>query len=97
MGDTGSMFLGGILGTIVVSLKQEVLLFLVGGIFLAEILSVVIQDWIGIQRIGRRIFFRAPLHHTFQHRGIGETKIVIRFWIVAGILAIIGLTALKIR
>ena len=97
MGDTGSMFLGGILGTIVVSLKQEVLFFLVGGIFLAEILSVVIQDWIGIQRIGRRIFFRAPLHHTFQHRGIGETKIVIRFWIVAGIFAIIGLTALKIR
>lgn len=97
MGDTGSLYLGGVIGTIAVLLKQEVLMLIIGGVFLAEILSVVIQDWIGIKLIGRRILYRAPIHHTFQHRGLAETKIVVRFWIISGILALIGLASLKVR
>lgn len=97
MGDTGSMALGGMLGTMMILLKQEALFFLVGGIFLAELASVAIQDWLGIQVLGKRIFYRAPIHHTFQHRGIAEPKIVIRFWIIAGVLALLSLAALKIR
>ncbi len=97
MGDTGSMALGGALGAIIVLVKQEVLFFLVGGIFLAEILSVMIQDWLGIQVLGRRILFRAPIHHTFQYRGMSEPKIAVRFWITAAILAIISLATVKIR
>lgn len=97
MGDTGSMFLGGVLGTMVVLLKQEVLFLIVGGIFLAEILSVVLQDWIGIQRTGRRFLYRAPIHHHFQYQGLAETKITIRFWIVSGVLALVALASLKIR
>jgi len=97
MGDTGSMFLGGVLGTLMILLKQEVLFILVGGIFLAEILSVALQDWIGIQRVGRRFLYRAPIHHAFKYQGLAETKITVRFWIVSGILALIALASLKIR
>jgi UDP-N-acetylmuramyl pentapeptide phosphotransferase/UDP-N-acetylglucosamine-1-phosphate transferase len=97
MGDMGSLMLGGVLGTIMVLLKQEVLFFLLGGIFLVEIVSVMIQDWLGIQVLGRRLLFRAPIHHTFQHRGMSEPKIVMRFWIVAAVLALLSLAALKIR
>jgi len=97
MGDTGSMFLGGVVGTMIVLLKQEILFLLVGGIFLVEILSVALQDWIGIQRIGRRFIYRAPVHDCFQYMGVSETKITVRFWIVSGILALIGLASLKIR
>lgn len=97
MGDTGSMALGGVLGTTMVLIKQEVLFFLLGGIFLAELMSVVIQDWLGIQLLGRRILYRAPIHHTFQHQGLSEPKIAVRFWIVAGVLALLSLAALKLR
>jgi phospho-N-acetylmuramoyl-pentapeptide-transferase len=97
MGDTGSMFLGGVVGTMIVLLKQEILFLLVGGIFLIEILSVALQDWIGIQRIGKRFLYRAPVHDCFQYMGVSETKITVRFWIVSGILALIGLASLKIR
>jgi len=97
MGDTGSLFLGGVIGTMTILLKQELLFFLVGGIFLAEILSVILQDWIGIQKIGRRFIYRAPIHHCFQYQGLAETKIAVRFWIVGGILALIGLASLKVR
>ncbi|HAA53985.1 MAG TPA: phospho-N-acetylmuramoyl-pentapeptide-transferase [Myxococcales bacterium] len=97
MGDTGSIALGGVLGTLMVLLKQEVLFFLVGGIFLAEIASVALQDYLGIRILGKRIFFRAPIHHTYQHRGLAEPKIAIRFWIISGILALLALAALKIR
>ncbi|MCB9638814.1 MAG: phospho-N-acetylmuramoyl-pentapeptide-transferase [Myxococcales bacterium] len=97
MGDTGSITLGGILGTVMVLLKQEFLFFLLGGVFLAELLSVAVQDWLGIQVLGRRIFYRAPIHHTFQHRGLSEPKIVVRFWIVSAMLALLSLAALKIR
>ena len=97
MGDAGSMALGGTIGTMAVLLKQEVLFLIAGGVFLAEIVSVVVQDWIGIQRLGRRVLFRAPLHHTFQYRGLAETKIAVRFWIVSGVLSLIALASLKVR
>lgn len=97
MGDTGSIFLGGLVGTIIILLKQELLFFVAGGIFTAEIASVIIQDWIGIQRIGRRFFYRAPIHHTYQYRGWSEPKVAIRFWIVSGLLAVLSLATLKIR
>lgn len=97
MGDTGSQALGGVLGTIAVLLKSEVLFLIVGGVFVAQAFSVLIQEKIGINWIGRRIFYRAPLHYTFLYRGIGETKVVVRFWIASGLLALIGLATLKIR
>ena len=97
MGDTGSMALGGLLGTVAVLVKQEFLFLIVGGIFVGETLSVVIQEKIGIRWLGRRFFTRSPIHHHFQQRGLADTKIVIRFWIVAGILALCGLATLKIR
>jgi phospho-N-acetylmuramoyl-pentapeptide-transferase len=97
MGDSGSIMLGGVLATMAVLLKQEFLFLIVGGIFLAEACSVLIQDRLGIARLGRRIFFRAPLHHSFQYRGMPETTVVVRFWIVSILLALIGLMTLKIR
>jgi len=97
MGDSGSLFLGGTIGALILLLKQEVLFFIVGGVFLAEIVSDVLQDWIGIKLLGRRILFRAPIHHTYQYRGIAETKVVVRFWIIAAILALVGIASLKIR
>lgn len=80
-----------------VLLKQEMLFPLLGGLFIAEAITSQIQDKIGVQWIGRRIFYRAPLHHNLQHLGIAETKVVIRLWIVAGILALISLATLKLR
>ncbi|HQO08849.1 MAG TPA: phospho-N-acetylmuramoyl-pentapeptide-transferase [Clostridiales bacterium] len=97
MGDTGSMAIGGLLGVTVILVKQELLFLVAGGIFVAEALSVLIQEKIGINRLGRRIFFRAPIHHTYQFMGIAETKIVQRFWIVSIILALISLASIKIR
>jgi len=97
MGDVGAMPLGGIVGALAVMLKQEFLFVITGGIFVAMAFSVLVQEKIGIRWLGRRIFYMAPLHHAFQYRGLAETKVVIRFWIIAGILAIIGLSTLKIR
>lgn len=97
MGDVGSMTLGGVVGTLAVLLKQEFLFLIVGGIFVVEAFSVLIQEKIGINWLGRRIFYKAPIHHTFIYSGLAETKVVIRFWIIAGILALIGLSTLKIR
>ncbi len=97
MGDSGSMALGGLLGTVVVLVKQEFLFLIVGGIFVGEALSVVVQEKIGIRWLGRRFLHSAPIHHHFQSRGLADTKIVIRFWIAAGILALVGLATLKIR
>ncbi len=97
MGDTGSMALGGLLGTVAVLIKQEFLFLIVGGIFVGEAFSVLVQEKIGIKWLGRRFFARAPIHHHFQARGLADTKIVTRFWIVAGILALCGLATLKIR
>ncbi|MDA8307749.1 MAG: phospho-N-acetylmuramoyl-pentapeptide-transferase [Deltaproteobacteria bacterium] len=97
MGDTGSLAIGGTMAVMSVLLKQEFLFPLLGGLFIAEALSSQIQDKIGVKWIGRRIFYRAPLHHNLQHKGIAETKVVIRLWIVAGILALISLATLKLR
>lgn len=97
MGDVGSLTLGGTIAALAVLLKQEFLFLIVGGIFLAEAFSVLLQDRIGIAWLGRRLMYRAPLHHTFQHRGIPETTVVVRFWIVSVVLALLGLATLKIR
>ncbi len=97
MGDTGSISLGGLLATIAILTKQEFLFLIVGGVFVAEAFTVFIQKYIYIPVIGRRLFYRAPLHHALQHRGIAETKVVIRLWIVAAILAMLSLSTLKIR
>ena len=97
MGDTGSQALGGLIATVAIILKKEFLFLIAGGIFLAEAVSVLLQDRIGIARIGRRFFYRAPLHHTFQFRGIPESTVVVRFWIVSIILALVSFLTLKIR
>jgi phospho-N-acetylmuramoyl-pentapeptide-transferase len=97
MGDTGSMAIGGTLAALAVLTKAELLFFIAGGIFVYEFLSVFIQDVIGIRRIGRRLLFRAPAHHTFQHLGVAETKVVLRFWIVSLLLAVLSIATLKLR
>jgi len=96
MGDTGSLALGGVIGTIALLIKQEILLVIVGGIFVAEALSVILQ--VSSFRIrGKRIFKMAPLHHHFEQIGWKETKVVNRFWIIALILMLIALSTLKTR
>ncbi len=96
MGDTGSLALGGAIGSMAVVTKNELLLFLVGGIFVVEVLSVVLQvSW--FKRTGKRIFRMAPIHHHFELCGWMESKVVVRFWIIAAILGLLGLTTLKIR
>jgi phospho-N-acetylmuramoyl-pentapeptide-transferase len=97
MGDTGSLAIGGTIAVISALLKQEVLFPLLGGLFLVEALTSQIQDKVGVRWLGRRIFYRAPLHHSLQHRGFAETKVVIRLWIISGILALLALATLKIR
>ena len=96
MGDTGSLSLGASIGAISVLIKQEIVLAIVGGIFVAEAVSVILQ--VGSYKMtGKRIFKMAPLHHHFEQNGVPESKIVIRFWIVAIVLALVGLATLKIR
>jgi len=97
MGDTGSIPLGAILGTIAVVTKQEIILLVVGGLFVIEALSVIIQ--VGYFKIshGKRIFRMAPLHHHFELKGWPECKVIVRFWIIAITLALISLSTLKIR
>jgi phospho-N-acetylmuramoyl-pentapeptide-transferase len=96
MGDTGSLFLGGVLGMTAVSIKQELILVLIGGVFVAEALSVLIQVSV-YKRTKKRVFKMAPLHHHFEMLGLSETKVTIRFWIIAIILAIISFASLKLR
>jgi len=97
MGDVGALSLGGALGTVAVITKQELLLVLVGGLFVIEALSVIFQ--VGFFKItnGRRIFRMAPLHHHFELRGWPEPKVTVRFWIIAIILALISMSTLKLR
>ena len=97
MGDVGSLSLGGLLGTIAVIAKHELLLLLVGGIFVIEALSVIIQIGYFKYTNGKRFFKMAPLHHHFEHTGWAEPKVIVRFWIVAVVLAMIGLSTLKMR
>lgn len=96
MGDTGSLAVGGILGTVAVMLKQEFLLAIIGGIFVLETVSVIVQV-ASFKLTGKRVFRMAPLHHHFEHKGWPESTIVVRFWIISIILALIGLATLKIR
>ena len=96
MGDVGSLSLGGTLGTIAVIMKQEILLFFVGGIFVIEALSVILQ--VGSFKLrGKRIFRMAPLHHHFELLGWSESKVIVRFWIAALVFALFALTTLKLR
>jgi len=97
MGDVGSLSLGGILGTIAVIAKHELLLLLVGGIFVIEALSVIIQVAYFKYTDGKRFFKMAPLHHHFEHSGWAEPKVIVRFWIIAVVLAMISLSTLKMR
>lgn len=96
MGDTGSLALGGALGTVAVFTKNELLLVLIGGIFVVEVVSVIMQV-VSFKTRGKRIFKKTPIHHHFELLGWSESKIVIRFWIVAVILLLITLSTLKLR
>lgn len=96
MGDTGSLALGGALGAIAICVKHEIVLAIVGGLFVVEALSVMIQV-VYFKRTGKRVFLMAPIHHHFEKKGWAEPQIVIRFWIIALILALIGLSTLKLR
>jgi phospho-N-acetylmuramoyl-pentapeptide-transferase len=97
MGDVGSLSLGGVLGFLAVLAKQELLLVIVGGVFVFETVSVILQ--VGYFRFsgGKRIFRMAPLHHHFELKGIPESKIIIRFWILSILLALVALSTLKLR
>ncbi|MGC8578663.1 MAG: phospho-N-acetylmuramoyl-pentapeptide-transferase [bacterium] len=96
MGDVGSLGLGGVLGVVAVILKQEILLAIIGGVFVVEALSVITQV-ISFKLIGKRVFAMAPIHHHFELRGWTEPKITVRFWIISILLALIGLATLKLR
>ena len=96
MGDTGSLALGGALGAISICTKHEIVLAIVGGLFVVEALSVIIQV-LYFKRTGKRVFLMAPIHHHYEKKGWAEPQIVIRFWIISLILAMIGLATLKVR
>lgn len=96
MGDVGSLALGGALGTIAVLIRQEILLAVVGGIFVVETVSVIIQV-VSFRLTGKRVFLMAPIHHHFEKLGWAEQKIVVRFWIVSIILGLVALSSLKLR
>ena len=96
MGDVGSLALGGAIGTVAVTIKQELLLPFIGGIFVLEALSVILQ--VGSFKLrGKRIFLMAPLHHHFEQLGWSESKVIVRFWIGSLIFALFALTTLKLR
>jgi phospho-N-acetylmuramoyl-pentapeptide-transferase len=96
MGDTGSLSMGGALGIVSVITKHELVLAIVGGLFVLETVSVIVQV-VSFKLTGRRVFQMAPLHHHFEKKGWAEPTIVIRFWIIAMILGIAGLATLKLR
>lgn len=96
MGDVGSLAIGAALGGMAIAVKQELVLFIMGGIFVAETLSVILQ--VGSYKLrGKRIFLMAPLHHHFEQKGWHESQVIVRFWIITLILVLIGLASLKIR
>ena len=96
MGDTGSLSLGGALGAVSVVTKHEIVLAIIGGLFVLETVSVIVQV-ASFKLTGKRVFRMAPLHHHFEKKGWAEPTVVIRFWIIASILALIGLSTLKLR
>ncbi len=102
MGDVGALSLGGALGTIAVITRQEIVLGIMGGVFVAEALSVMLQvGWFKFTKarfgVGKRIFLMAPLHHHFEKKGWAETQVVVRFWIITMLLCLVGLASLKLR
>ncbi|MEW6266471.1 MAG: phospho-N-acetylmuramoyl-pentapeptide-transferase [Thermodesulfobacteriota bacterium] len=97
MGDVGSLSLGAVLGTVALLVKHELLLILIGGIFVLEAISVIMQVGFFKATGGKRIFKMAPLHHHFELKGWPEPKVIVRFWIIAGILSLIALSTLKLR
>jgi phospho-N-acetylmuramoyl-pentapeptide-transferase len=96
MGDVGALALGAALGLVAVAVRQELVLFIMGGVFVVETVSVIIQV-ASYKMTGRRIFRMAPLHHHFELKGWAEPKVIVRFWIITVILVLIGLASLKIR
>jgi phospho-N-acetylmuramoyl-pentapeptide-transferase len=96
MGDVGSLSIGGFLGIMAVLTKNELLMVLLGGVFVVEALSVITQV-ASFKLTGKRIFRMAPIHHHFELKGLTETKIIVRFWIISILLAILSLSTLKLR
>lgn len=96
MGDTGSLALGGMLGTIAVATKHEIVLIIIGGLFVLEAVSVIVQV-VSFRLTGKRVFKMAPIHHHFEQLGWSEPQVVMRFWIIAVLLALVGLSTLKLR
>ncbi|HWG03672.1 MAG TPA: phospho-N-acetylmuramoyl-pentapeptide-transferase, partial [Beijerinckiaceae bacterium] len=96
MGDTGSLALGGLIGTVAVAVKHEIVLAIVGGLFVLEALSVIVQVT-SFKLTGKRVFKMAPFHHHLEKMGWKEPQIVIRLWIIAFVLALVGLSTLKVR
>jgi len=96
MGDTGSLALGGLIGTVAVATKHEIVLGIVGGLFVLEAVSVIVQV-VSFKLTGKRVFRMAPLHHHFEQKGWTEPQVVIRFWIISVMLALAGLSTLKLR
>jgi phospho-N-acetylmuramoyl-pentapeptide-transferase len=96
MGDTGSLALGGVLGAISIITKHELVLVIIGGLFVLEAISVIVQV-ASFKLTGKRVFRMAPIHHHFEKKGWSESTVVVRFWIIAVILALVGLSTLKLR
>ena len=96
MGDIGALSLGASLGVVAVVVRQEIVLVIMGGVFVVETLSVIIQV-VSFKLTGKRVFRMAPLHHHFELKGWAEPKVIVRFWIITVILVLIGLASLKIR
>jgi phospho-N-acetylmuramoyl-pentapeptide-transferase len=96
MGDTGSLAMGGLIGTVAVATKHEIVLAIVGGLFVLEAMSVIIQV-LSFKLTGKRVFRMAPIHHHFEQLGWSESQVVVRFWIIAVVLALVGLSSLKLR
>jgi phospho-N-acetylmuramoyl-pentapeptide-transferase len=96
MGDVGALALGAALGTIAVIVRQEIVLFIMGGVFVVETLSVMLQV-ASFKLTGRRIFRMAPLHHHYELKGWKENQVVVRFWIITMMLILVGLSTLKLR
>ncbi|MCP3665713.1 MAG: phospho-N-acetylmuramoyl-pentapeptide-transferase, partial [Gammaproteobacteria bacterium] len=96
MGDVGALGLGAALGTIAVMVRQELVLFIMGGVFVMETVSVIIQV-ASFKLTGRRVFAMAPLHHHYELKGWPEPRVIVRFWIISFVLVLIGLATLKLR
>jgi len=96
MGDIGALALGAAIGVVAVVVRQEIVLFIMGGIFVVETVSVILQV-ASFKLVGKRIFRMAPLHHHFELKGWPEPRVIVRFWIISLILVLIGLATLKIR